>query len=86
MICTQFSKLLNSFYLVVNKHYPVLHSFFEANNFFCASTCFVASRHYAFLVQWDEGKFTVWDDSFENELHNESGTAQVLYCWVAEVV
>ena len=34
-------------------------------------------------MQWEEGKFTVWDDSFENELHNESGTAQVMDCCVA---
>ena len=29
------------------------------------------------VFQWREDKFTIWDDSFENELHNESGTAQV---------
>ena len=29
------------------------------------------------MFQWTEGKFTVWDDSFENEMKNESGTAQV---------
>lgn len=30
------------------------------------------------IVQWEDGKFTVWDNSFENEMHNESGTAQVI--------
>ena len=29
------------------------------------------------VFQWREDKFTIWDDSFENELENESGTAQV---------
>jgi len=28
------------------------------------------------VLEWTEGKFTVWDDSFENELKNDSGTAQ----------
>lgn len=30
------------------------------------------------VLEWYEDKFTIWDDSFENELHNESGVAQVL--------
>merc|ERR1712243_264506 len=30
------------------------------------------------ILQWVDGKFTVWDDSFENEMFNESGGAQVL--------
>lgn len=30
------------------------------------------------ILEWREDKFTIWDDSFENELENESGTAQVL--------
>ena len=29
------------------------------------------------LLQWNEEKFTIWDNSFENELNNDSGTAQV---------
>jgi len=30
------------------------------------------------ILEWNEEKFTIWDNSFENELNNDSGTAQVI--------
>ena len=60
---------------VSDRGWPI-KSWRSISNLFYKEAFFVSTLTFE-LFQWREDKFTIWDDSFENELHNESGTAQV---------